>query len=139
MALKPKRHLTGVSRPSRFPTNDPVLRASEGEPTMKSRFHDAADSQRDPQRCRGSGGLSVELPVFPPVLNEAQTAALLGISARTLLKLRCEAWFPAPVQLGSRATRWLRDEVLKALAESAPRGGVQQQPVHLVEANRRAS
>lgn len=71
----------------------------------------------------------------PTVLNEAQTAALLGISPRTLLKLRHEAWFPTPLQLGPRATRWLHHELIEALAKQAPRGGVQQQPEHLTLAS----
>jgi predicted DNA-binding transcriptional regulator AlpA len=132
MALKPKRHLTGVSRPSRFPTNDPVLRASEGEPMPSARSAKHTDAEHDvlPRGSGRSGG--AEAHVFPPVLNEAQTAALLGVSPRTLLKLRGEPWFPLPLQLGPRATRWLRDELLEALATRAPRGGIQPKPLNLI-------
>jgi predicted DNA-binding transcriptional regulator AlpA len=74
-------------------------------------------------------------PAQLDILNEAQTAAFLGVSSRTLLTLRREPWFPAPLRLGPRATRWLRSELIEAVASRAPRGGVQQKPKHLVEAN----
>lgn len=70
----------------------------------------------------------------PAILNEAQTAAFLGVSSRKLLELRHESWFPAPLLLGPRATRWLRDELIEALAKKAPRGGVQHQPEQLAAA-----
>ena len=101
---------------------------------MRARFADHISTEQDASRkgSRRDGGAEAHL--FPPILNEAQTAALLGVSPRTLLKLRHQPWFPAPLQLGPRATRWLRDELIAALSIQAPRGGVQPKPGHLIDA-----
>lgn len=85
-----------------------------------------------PQAKRVAFPQATNLAAPPVVMNESQTAAFLGVSSRTLLKLRHEPWFPMPLNLGPRATRWLRDELIEALAKQAPRGGVQPQPVQLV-------
>lgn len=137
--LKPNRHTTSLGWPSRFPTNKPVLQASEGKPMMRARFADRTSTEQDASRNRSSRDCDAEAHLFPPVLNEAQTAALLGVSPRTLLKLRSEAWFATPLQLGPRATRWLRDEVLEALSTRAPRGNIQEQPQHLQRSGMQAN
>ena len=98
-----------------------------------ARSQDDSDRSTEPQAAFGRRGFRVAPPVFPPLLNESQTAALLGVSPRTLLKLRGEPWFPSPLQLGPRATRWLRDELLEALATRAPRGGIQPKPPNLID------
>ena len=98
----------------------------------KARFADGTRTEQETRHKGSSRDCGAEAQFFPPVLNEAQTAALLGVSPRTLLKLRSEAWFPAPLQLGPRATRWLREEILEALATRAPRGGIQPKPLNLI-------
>jgi predicted DNA-binding transcriptional regulator AlpA len=72
------------------------------------------------------------------VLNEAQLADFLGVSSRKLLELRHEPWFPPPLVLGPRATRWLLDEVLDAL-KHAPRGGVQAPPKQFCDVKKQRS
>jgi predicted DNA-binding transcriptional regulator AlpA len=94
---------------------------------MSSQHTNQSPVEAVDHRTREHGGSSA----FPAILNEAQTAAFLGVSSRTLLKLRREPWFPAPLQLGPRATRWLRDELILALANHAPRGGIQVPPKQL--------
>lgn len=52
--------------------------------------------------------------VEPELLRPRQVTALLGISPRTLLKLREKegADFPLPVKLGLRGIAWKRSELL---------------------------
>ena len=102
---------------------------------MNARHTDQSPAETVTRRMRDDGGSNA----FPEILNEAQTAAFLGVSSRTLLKLRRESWFPAPLLLGPRATRWLRDELIEALATQAPRGGVQQQPGQLAAVGSRVA
>jgi hypothetical protein len=57
------------------------------------------------------------------LLNEGQAAALLGIGRRKFAYIRQEPWFVAvctAVELGPRALRWHRDELVAA-AKNAPR------------------
>jgi predicted DNA-binding transcriptional regulator AlpA len=73
------------------------------------------------------------LRVVPLLLNEGQAAELLGVGRRTFHRLRQEPWFVADcvaVELGPRALRWHRDELLAA-AKNAPRRTVQAEPPHL--------
>lgn len=70
----------------------------------------------------------------PALLNEGQVAELLGVSRRTVANLRSEAWFPPAIELGPRALRWHRDELLAAVAARAPRTMKKQEPQQLVEA-----
>lgn len=59
-------------------------------------------------------------PVAPALLNEAQAAALFGVSARKFSELRAAPWMPRPIALGPRALRWSRVELEAAIAH-APR------------------
>jgi predicted DNA-binding transcriptional regulator AlpA len=73
----------------------------------------------------------VDTHATPALMNEAQTAALLGISPRKLHDIRNQGWFPVPIVLGPRALRWSRDEVMQALAQRAPRQESAQEPAQL--------
>lgn len=68
---------------------------------------------------------------LPPFLNEAQAAALFGVSDRTFADLRHEAWMPDAMVLGPRSLRWSRDELIEALRQRAPRIKHQPMPSHL--------
>lgn len=58
----------------------------------------------------------------PELLNGVQLAALLGVSNRALLDLRAGDWLPKPIALTPNSRpRWLRAEVMAAIAERAPR------------------
>jgi len=61
-----------------------------------------------------------------PVLNLHGVAELLGVSERRVHKLRAAGRLPEPIQVGPRALRWFRDEVLAHLATTAPRGGMRE-------------
>lgn len=65
--------------------------------------------------------LSVQRHVECEVLNEAQLAALLNLSQRSVGNLRKQPWFPKPMVLGPRILRWNRREVLEAIQARAPR------------------
>lgn len=59
----------------------------------------------------------------PALLTAKQCAALLGVTNRTFIGIRDEAWMPKPVMLWAGARpRWVRDEVQKALVDLAQRG-----------------
>jgi predicted DNA-binding transcriptional regulator AlpA len=70
----------------------------------------------------------------PALLNEGQVAELLGVSRRTVHSLRDQDWFPPAIELGPRALRWPRDELLAALAARAPRVTKQEEPKQLAGA-----
>ena len=57
----------------------------------------------------------------PVLLTPAQAAKQLGVSERTFHSLRRQPWFPHPVVLGPRITRFVAHELAAACA-SAPRG-----------------
>jgi hypothetical protein len=70
----------------------------------------------------------------PALLNEAQAASLLGVGRRKFHDLRRQAWFTSActaIELGPRALRWHRDELLAA-AKNAPRRVVQAEPQQLL-------
>jgi predicted DNA-binding transcriptional regulator AlpA len=69
----------------------------------------------------------------PLLLTDAQAAALLGVSKRTFLNLRSEAWCPQPIFLGPRLLRWSVDELRAAIA-NMPRQTVRVQPQSLLRA-----
>ncbi len=51
-----------------------------------------------------------------------QAAALLGVTPKWFLTIRDEAWLPKPVMLHPAGRpRWVRAELLAALADRAPR------------------
>lgn len=75
-------------------------------------------------------------PVSPELLNERAAAALLGVGPRKFHQLRAEPWFPQAIELGARALRWSRTELLAALATRAPRRTVQAEPEHFQESRR---
>lgn len=75
----------------------------------------------------------------PQLLNEGQAAALLGVSRRTFHVIRQASWFKeicVARELGPRALRWPRDELLLA-AKNAPKRVVQAEPPVLAEARAR--
>ena len=67
----------------------------------------------------------------PALLNERQAAELLGVSVRKFHELRSESWMPLAIELGPRALRWRRDELLEAIATRAPRRTIRAEPEHL--------
>ena len=67
----------------------------------------------------------------PALLNERQSAELLGVGVRKFHELRGEPWMPLAVELGPRALRWRRDELLEAIATRAPRRTIRAEPEHL--------
>jgi predicted DNA-binding transcriptional regulator AlpA len=70
----------------------------------------------------------------PALLNEGQVADLLGVSRRQVHNLRSQEWFPSAIELGPRALRWYRDELLAAVAARAPRVTKKEEPQQLAEA-----
>ncbi len=75
--------------------------------------------------------------VPPELLNEREAAAVLGVGQRKFHQLRAEAWFPQAIELGPRALRWSRSELLVALSTRAPRRTVQAEPEHFQQARAR--
>lgn len=73
----------------------------------------------------------------PELLTEREAAAVLRIGQRKFHQLRAEAWFPQAIELGPRALRWSRSELLVALSTLAPRRTVQAEPEHFQEARAR--
>jgi len=73
----------------------------------------------------------------PELLTEREAAAVLGIGQRKFHQLRAEAWFPQAIELGPRALRWSRTELLAALSTRAPRRTVQAEPEHFQKARAR--
>lgn len=59
---------------------------------------------------------------------------VIGCSERKLHQLRHEPWFPLAVELGPRALRWNRIEVVEAIAKHAPRASVRPEPEQLAGA-----
>ena len=52
----------------------------------------------------------------PELLTEREAAAVLGVGKRKFHQLRAETWFPQAIELGPRALRWSRSELLSALS-----------------------
>jgi hypothetical protein len=76
----------------------------------------------------------------PALLNEGQAASLLGIGRRKFHDVRQQPWFTSlcvAVELGPRALRWHRDELLAA-AKNAPRTVKRPEPKELAQARQRA-
>lgn len=73
----------------------------------------------------------------PELLTEREAAAVLGVGQRKFHQLRAEAWFPQAIELGPRALRWSRSELLHALSTRAPRRTVQAEPEHFLKARAR--
>jgi len=76
-------------------------------------------------------GPSVSVTPSPELLTEREAAALLGVGVRKFHELRGADWMPKAIELGPRALRWSRAELLAALAERAPRRVVLAEPQHL--------
>jgi predicted DNA-binding transcriptional regulator AlpA len=68
-----------------------------------------------------------------PLLTTARQTAedVIGVSERKFAQLRHEAWFPKPIELGPRALRWNRVEVLEAVSRQAPRASLGREPAQL--------
>ena len=62
-----------------------------------------------------------EVKPLPPLLSFKQAAELIGVSIRTLRTLLTEDWAPVPVELSPRVKKIVRDELLVAIANGAPR------------------
>lgn len=85
-----------------------------------------------------SSTAATRLSTTPPeLLTEREAAALLGVGERKFHQLRTESWLPAAIELGPRALRWSRSELLEALATRAPRRTVQAEPQHFQQARAR--
>jgi excisionase family DNA binding protein len=65
---------------------------------------------------------TLSTPIAPDrlALTAGEAAELLGISRAQLYKLHQSGRLPLPVYLGTRAPRWLRDELLAWLQAGAP-------------------
>lgn len=93
-------------------------------------------------QASSAGAPSKQVPaqqaITPPeLLTEREAAALLGVGPRKFHQLRTEAWLPAAIELGPRALRWSRSELLTALSTRAPRRTVQAEPQHFQQARAR--
>jgi hypothetical protein len=69
----------------------------------------------------------------PALLNEGQACDLIGVSRRKFNSVRQQPWFIekcTAIELGPRALRWHRDELLEAM-KNAPRRIVQTVPATL--------
>lgn len=84
-------------------------------------------AKRPADRPRGSAALSTA----PAFLNAHQAAALLGIGERKFAALRRAGLVPEAIELGPRALRWRRDELLEHVAATAPRVRVFAEPASL--------
>jgi hypothetical protein len=76
----------------------------------------------------------------PALLNEGQACALIGIGRRKFHDVRQMPWFVercTAIELGPRALRWHRDELLAAM-QNAPRRVVLPEPAVLVAARTKA-
>lgn len=76
----------------------------------------------------------------PALLNEGEACALIGIGRRKFHDVRKTPWFVercTAIELGPRALRWHRDELLAAM-QNAPRRVVQAEPAVLVAARSKA-
>jgi predicted DNA-binding transcriptional regulator AlpA len=94
-------------------------------------MHEAAATNSAPIENREKKPTSGTPPVL---LNLSQVADLLGVSTRQVHILRDQDWFPASIELGPRALRWHRDELLAAVAARAPRVTKREEPQRLAEA-----
>jgi hypothetical protein len=84
---------------------------------------------------------AAEMKAQPPtLLNEGQACALIGIGRRKFHDVRKMPWFVercTALELGPRALRWHREELLAAML-NAPRRVVQAEPAVLVAARSKA-
>jgi hypothetical protein len=77
----------------------------------------------------------------PALLNEGQACALIGIGRRKFHDVRQQPWFIercTAIELGPRALRWHRDELLAAM-QNAPRRVVLPEPAVLVAARNKVA
>lgn len=92
-------------------------------------MHETATEPINPARLAAAE----KKPQPPALLNEGQAAALLGVGRRKFHDIRQQPWFVAActaVELGPRALRWHRDELLCA-AKNAPRVTKKAEPAQL--------
>jgi hypothetical protein len=81
----------------------------------------------------GSAERKSQLYAPPTLLNEGQAAAFFNVGRRKFHEMRQQPWFTAvctAVELGPRALRWHRDELLAA-AKNAPRVTKLAEPANL--------
>jgi predicted DNA-binding transcriptional regulator AlpA len=91
-----------------------------------------------PSTDAASKPVRAQLSATPPeLLTEREAAAVLGVGVRKFHQLRAEPWLPQAIELGPRALRWSRTELLQALATRAPRRAVQVEPEHFKAARAR--
>jgi predicted DNA-binding transcriptional regulator AlpA len=60
--------------------------------------------------------------VIAPVLDRDALAKLLGVSVRSVDRMRKRGQLPAPIIIGTRNPRWLAKEIEKWLEAGAPSG-----------------
>lgn len=83
-----------------------------------------------------SGGQARPVPapsafIAPILLDDAQSAAALGMSVRKFHELRAEPWMPRPVVLGPRMLRWARTELEAAVVSMPRQETAANEPAHL--------
>lgn len=83
------------------------------------------------ERAPGRPRASARQPITPAFLNARQAAQMLGVSERKFAALRRAGLVPPALELGPRALRWRRDELLEHVGAAAPRVHVLNEPVHL--------
>lgn len=83
------------------------------------------------KRPEGRTRVSAAPSLAPAFLNARQAAELLGVSERKFAELRRAGVVPDALELGPRALRWRRDELLEHVGATAPRVRVYSEPAHL--------
>ena len=76
-------------------------------------------TNRDATPCRPTTGSTV-----PRLLTLRDVTAATALSRSAVYALMAESRFPKPIRIGSRAVRWVEQEVLDFIA-SRPRGGTE--------------
>ena len=72
--------------------------------------------------------------IEPALLDDEQSAQLLGVGVRRFHALRSETdWLPTPRVLAPRILRWSRDELLAAI-RSIPQQDAKEEPLQLLKA-----
>jgi predicted DNA-binding transcriptional regulator AlpA len=72
--------------------------------------------------------------VPPVLLDKAQAARCLGISARTFEEIRGQPWCPSAIALGPRCFRWSRAELEAAVANMPRQQQAGPEPKELLRA-----
>jgi predicted DNA-binding transcriptional regulator AlpA len=98
--------------------------------TVRQTPQEMKKNTADPRR-------SARASLAPAFLNAKQAAELLGVSERKFIQLRAAGVVPPALELGPRALRWSRDELLAHIAATAPRVRLQGAPASIAAAKAR--